>query len=178
MVTCCWSLPTVIPGPPWSSRDRGSLTSLAHPSPKIFRPTVSRGRRIILAKLGRRSDWSSSFKASHSARRCRQPYLFVMLIGSNYTALVLLVWVALPVRYWLRRRSKSALPYPPGPKWYPFIGNVLDFPTSVPSWGGLTSMVQPIWCGLSIPQVARLIPLNPRYRCPLSQSPWDERHGP
>ena len=31
-------------------------------------------------------------------------------------------------------------PYPPGPKGYPILGNVLDLPMSVPIWENITSL--------------------------------------
>lgn len=65
-----------------------------------------------------------------------------MLGDSSYTALILPFCAALPVWYWLRRRPKNTLPHPPGPKGYPLIGNVLDFPTGVPLWKGFTSMAK------------------------------------
>ena len=34
----------------------------------------------------------------------------------------------------------SALPYPPGPKGYPILGNALDLIMSVPIWEGITSL--------------------------------------
>ena len=38
------------------------------------------------------------------------------------------------------RRKKPALPYPPGPKGYPILGNVLDLPVNVPSWENFVSL--------------------------------------
>ena len=32
-----------------------------------------------------------------------------------------------------RTRKKSTLPYPPGPKGYPILGNVLDLPKNIPT---------------------------------------------
>ena len=61
---------------------------------------------------------------------------------SGYVSLVLPLFFALPAWYWLRKRSKSAIPYPPGPKPYPIIGNLLDFPLGVPLWEGLTDVAK------------------------------------
>ena len=33
-----------------------------------------------------------------------------------------------------RKRKKRTFPYPPGPKGYPVLGNVLDLPMNVPIW--------------------------------------------
>jgi hypothetical protein len=63
-----------------------------------------------------------------------------MLGDSSYTVLILPFCVALPVWYWLRRRPKNTLPYPPGPKGYPLIGNILFFLTGAPLWKGFRSM--------------------------------------
>jgi len=41
-----------------------------------------------------------------------------------------------------RRRRSARPPYPPGPKGYPVIGNVLDIPQDVPLWKALMSMVE------------------------------------
>jgi len=38
--------------------------------------------------------------------------------------------------------SKSKLPYPPGPKALPLIGNALDFPRNVPVWEGFSQMAE------------------------------------
>lgn len=40
----------------------------------------------------------------------------------------------------LRRRKKSTLPYPPGPKSYPILGNALDLLLSVPIWETFVSL--------------------------------------
>ena len=42
----------------------------------------------------------------------------------------------------IRRLRKSALPYPPGPKGYPILGNVLDLPKNTPIWEGLLSLAE------------------------------------
>ena len=39
-----------------------------------------------------------------------------------------------------RKRRKHGLPYPPGPKGYPLLGNALDLPASIPIWENLTSL--------------------------------------
>ncbi|KAF9783495.1 cytochrome P450 [Thelephora terrestris] len=62
--------------------------------------------------------------------------------GSGYISLVLPLLVAFPVWYWVRKRSKNSLPYPPGPKAYPLIGSLLDFPHKVPLWEGLTNLAK------------------------------------
>jgi ferulate-5-hydroxylase len=61
-----------------------------------------------------------------------------------YIPFLLPVFIALLVWYLLRlrTRSKIALPYPPGPKGYPLIGNLLDFPLGVPLWEGLADMAR------------------------------------
>ena len=40
----------------------------------------------------------------------------------------------------VRRRKKPTLPYPPGPKSYPILGNSLDLPLSVPIWETFVSL--------------------------------------
>ena len=40
----------------------------------------------------------------------------------------------------LRKWRKPTLSYPPGPKGYPILGNVLDLPQNVPIWKTLTSL--------------------------------------
>ncbi|KAF9783497.1 cytochrome P450 [Thelephora terrestris] len=58
----------------------------------------------------------------------------------SYISLALPLFIAFPVWYWSKKRSKNTLSYPPGPKAYPLIGNLLDFPLSVPFWEGLASL--------------------------------------
>ena len=41
---------------------------------------------------------------------------------------------------WRRNRSKP--PYPPGPKGYPLIGNVLDVPQDIPIWQAFVPLAQ------------------------------------
>ena len=41
-----------------------------------------------------------------------------------------------------RRRRNAKLPYPPGPRGYPVIGNVLDIPPGVPLWKAVIPMAE------------------------------------
>lgn len=66
------------------------------------------------------------------------PYL--MWTDSVNIFLVFLVLPIPPAWYLLRKQSKRALLYPPGPKGYPLIGNLLDFPFRVPLWEGLADL--------------------------------------
>jgi hypothetical protein len=59
-----------------------------------------------------------------------------MLDVSVLYPLPLCVFVFVLVRKW----RKPTSPYPPGPKGYPILGNVLDLPTNVPIWESLTSL--------------------------------------
>ena len=40
----------------------------------------------------------------------------------------------------VRKRKRSTLPHPPGPKGYPILGNVLDLTKGVPLWEDITSL--------------------------------------
>src|ERR1700753_837986 len=60
--------------------------------------------------------------------------------NSGYLSLVFPLFLVLSAWYLLRKRSKNALPFPPGPVQYPIIGNLLDFPLGVPLWEGLTDL--------------------------------------
>ena len=62
--------------------------------------------------------------------------IFISPIGG------VLLAVAVSLVFVQRRRRKARLPYPPGPKGYPVIGNVLDIPQDVPLWGVLMQMAE------------------------------------
>ena len=74
----------------------------------------------------------------------RPPFLLLsnMSVPEKYVrpaAAVVAVGIVLAV---LRRRlAPSRPPYPPGPKGYPVIGNLLDFPKD-PVWEGLAAMAK------------------------------------
>ena len=55
------------------------------------------------------------------------PALYLLLLGPLILVLV-------------RKWKKPALPYPPGPKGYPILGNALDLSMSVPIWESITSL--------------------------------------
>jgi len=55
------------------------------------------------------------------------PVLYPLLSGVCILALVM-------------KWKRPSLPYPPGPKGYPILGNVLDLTTSVPIWEDVTSL--------------------------------------
>ena len=54
---------------------------------------------------------------------------------------VVVVAVGIALAVLQRRRAPSRPPYPPGPKGYPVIGNVLDSPKN-PIWEGFTAMAK------------------------------------
>ena len=43
---------------------------------------------------------------------------------------------------WRWRQNRNKAPYPPGPKGYPLIGNILDIPQDVPIWQAFIPMGQ------------------------------------
>ena len=43
---------------------------------------------------------------------------------------------------WKWRQNRNKPPYPPGPKGYPLIGNILDVPQDVPVWQGFIPMAR------------------------------------
>ena len=63
---------------------------------------------------------------------------FFMLSLSPLEAVSLVVVVSSVFLYGRRRNAK--LPFPPGPKGYPVIGNVFDIPQGVPAWKAAMSM--------------------------------------
>ena len=56
-------------------------------------------------------------------------------VGSAFAAVVTVIALAVVRRRWGSKRP----PYPPGPKGYPVIGNVLDFPKD-PMWEEFAKM--------------------------------------
>ena len=48
--------------------------------------------------------------------------------------------LCIPVLILALKRKKPAVPYPPGPKGYPILGNILDLSMSVPIWESFTSL--------------------------------------
>ena len=65
-----------------------------------------------------------------------------MSTSGNYVNPALAVVVAITVLTLMKKKWISgSLPYPPGPRGYPIIGNLLDFPED-PSWVGLAKMAQ------------------------------------
>jgi len=59
-----------------------------------------------------------------------------MIDASVLYSLLLCVFILGLIRKWKR----PALPYPPGPKGYPILGNVLDLRMSAPIWENITSL--------------------------------------
>jgi len=43
---------------------------------------------------------------------------------------------------WKWRQNRNKCPYPPGPKGYPLIGNILDVPQDVPVWQAFIPMAR------------------------------------
>lgn len=48
--------------------------------------------------------------------------------------------LSIPILILATRRKKPTTPYPPGPKGYPILGNVLDLPMSAPIWESFVSL--------------------------------------
>ena len=59
-----------------------------------------------------------------------------MIDTSVFYPLLFGVFILVIVRKWRR----ASLLYPPGPKGYPILGNVLDLTTTVPIWEDVTSL--------------------------------------
>ena len=58
-------------------------------------------------------------------------------VGPAFAAVVTAIALAVVWKRWALAR----LPYPPGPKRYPIVGNLLDFPDS-PIWEGYARMAE------------------------------------
>ena len=65
------------------------------------------------------------------------PISSMLSIPSLWVAL-LVIAASLLLAY--RKRRNARLPYPPGPKGYPVIGNVFDIPQDVPLWKAAVPM--------------------------------------
>jgi len=59
-------------------------------------------------------------------------------VGPTLVVVATVVALAVLRRQWASRRTT---PYPPGPKGYPVIGNVFDFPKT-PIWEGFMKMAR------------------------------------
>jgi len=57
--------------------------------------------------------------------------------GSVLAVVVTAIFLAVVRKKWASKRP----PYPPGPKGYPVIGNLFDFPEN-PTWEGFVKMGQ------------------------------------
>jgi hypothetical protein len=67
--------------------------------------------------------------------RLRSPFVAMIDLSALYPLLFGAFIFAL-----VAKRKKPASPYPPGPKGYPILGNVLDLTMSVPLWEDITSL--------------------------------------
>jgi len=56
------------------------------------------------------------------------------------TSVLYLLLLCVSILVLARRWKRPALPYPPGPKGYPILGNILDLSMSVPIWENITSL--------------------------------------
>ena len=68
----------------------------------------------------------------------------MMLLDTNYKVFYVasLCVAASLALFWKRKRSGSKLPFPPGPKGLPLLGNVLDIQKDVPIWLAFMSLAQ------------------------------------
>ena len=88
-----------------------------------------------------------------------------MLDGSAITYSLLLSTFALILA---RKRKKPTLPYPPGPKGYPILGNALDLPMSVPVWESFVSLANNhgmLFSVVLFPADPETVPLQARISC-------------
>lgn len=58
--------------------------------------------------------------------------LFAASLGAAASLALALKW----------QKSRNRQPYPPGPKGYPFIGNILDIPRDIPIWQAFIPLAQ------------------------------------
>lgn len=114
----------------------GGLDAVAHPE------HVVEGRQSLMGCHGQRH--AQEYKRvdprlrqrGHKtpARSC--PSSVAMFDALVIYPLLLSVFIFI----FVRRQKRSTLPYPPGPKGYPILGNVLDLTMSVPIWENLHSL--------------------------------------
>jgi hypothetical protein len=74
-------------------------------------------------------------------------------LGPGLAAVATAIVLAVVRSKWASKRP----PYPPGPKGFPIIGNILDFPKA-PIWEGLTKMAQDYGEQRVLSRLALLVP--------------------
>jgi len=91
-------------------------------SPTGYKATVGRGQWLFIYQT------SSSLPPGMTNN---EALLAASLCAATSLALI-----------WRWQKNRSRLPYPPGPKGYPLIGNVLDVPQDVPVWKTFIDLAQ------------------------------------
>ena len=65
-----------------------------------------------------------------------------LVFAMPYPSALYLPLFGLVILVIVRKWKRPSLPYPPGPKGYPILGNVLDLSMSVPIWESLASLAK------------------------------------